>query len=354
MKRKKHRFAFIASTVFALTFLATYIYAPISLANASSFFTKPLHGLQALYSSLSPLHLLLGLSFLVIAFLTVHVVMSRLKIRKLLKAHKELLLQQYQEVALIKNKLHDYEEQIKNQGIAKEKFLSIISRDLRTPLLALKSYAYTLKTKEGNFMPWELASFSASLEKPLNHLITVLNNVSRWSMAQSNWEPIQTDNININKMIAYTLKLMKPSADKKKIALLKNINCEVVAMSDAHMIEFILRNIVSNAIKFSHENSAIILKLRDNDDAFSVSIKDNGIGMDLATVAKLFTIDHKPNAIDSSNSSPSHTGLSLMLCKEFVQKMGGTLEVKSEMNEGSTFTINLPKKVYQPLQTLKH
>lgn len=352
MKRKKHRFAFMASALFALTFLATYIYAPQSLTSTEWLYIVPIHKLQALSASLSPLSLLLGFSILAIVFLSIHLLIARRKIQKLLKAHKELLLQQHQEVALIKGKLHDYEEQIKTQGIAKEKFLSIISRDLRTPLLALKSYAYTLKTKEGHFMPWELASFSASLEKPLNHLITVLNNVSRWSMAQTNWEPTQTDSININKMIAYTLKLMKPSADKKKIALLKNINCEVVAMSDAHMIEFILRNIVSNAIKFSHENSAIILKLRENDDIFTISIKDNGVGMDTETVAKLFTIERKPNAIDS-NSSPSHTGLSLMLCKEFVQKMGGTLEVKSEINEGSTFTISLPKKVYQPLQTIK-
>lgn len=352
MKRKKHRFAFMASAIFALIFLATYIYAPQFQASTEWLYIVPIYKLQALYATLSPLSLLLGCSILAITFLSIHLLIARKKIRKLLKAHKELLLQQHQEVALIKGKLQDYEEQIKNQGIVKEKFLSIISRDLRTPLLALKSYAYTLKTKEGNFMPWELASFSASLEKPLNHLITVLNNVSRWSMAQTNWEPIQTDSININKMIAYTLKLMKPSADKKKIALLKNINCEVVAMSDAHMIEFILRNIVSNAIKFSHENSAIILKLRENDDVFTISIKDNGVGMDPDTVSKLFTIGHKPNAIDSS-SSPSHTGLSLMLCKEFVQKMGGTLEVKSEVNEGSTFTISLPKKVYQPLQAIK-
>lgn len=352
MKLKKHRFAYIVYAIFAMTFIATYTYAPISQASLEWYTIIPLYKWQAIYSTLSPLGLLIGLSFMAITLLTIHLVIARTKIKRLLKAHKELLLQQHQEVALIKGKLDDYEEQIKNQGIAKEKFLSIISRDLRTPLLALKSYAYTLKTKEGNFMPWELASFSASLEKPLNHLITVLNNVSRWSMAQSNWEPIQTDNININKMIAYTLKLMKPSADKKKIALLKNINCEINAMSDAHMIEFILRNIVSNAIKFSHENSAIILKLRNSDEVFTISIKDNGIGMDDETVSRLFNIDQHPNAIDSG-SSPSHRGLSLMLCKEFVQKMGGTLEISSALNEGSTFIINLPKKVYQPLKTLR-
>ena len=350
MKSKKHRFLYIAGAIFALTFLATYIYVPTFQASLEWFTIMPLFKWQVLYTSLSPIALLLGFSFLAIIVLVIHLVIARAKIKKLLKAHKELLLQQHQEVVLIKSKLENYEEQIKNQGIAKEKFLSIISRDLRTPLLALKSYAYTLKTKEGNFMPWELASFSASLEKPLNHLITVLNNVSRWSMAQSNWEPIQTDNININKMIAYTIKVMKPSADKKKIALLKNINCEVNAMSDAHMIEFILRNVVSNAIKFSHENSAIILKLRNNDEVFTISIKDNGVGMDSTTVSKLFTIDQQPNAIDSG-SSPSHKGLSLMLCKEFVQKMGGSFEVSSSVNEGSTFTINLPKKVYQPLKT---
>lgn len=352
MKLKKHRFAFIASAIFASTLLAMYILAPIFQATVEWFYVS-LKNASTLATSFSSAALLLGLCLVAITFLITHLVIARRKIKKLLKAHKEVLLQQHQEVALIKDKLQDYEEQIKNQGIAKEKFLSIISRDLRTPLLALKSYAYTLKTKDGNFMPWELASFSASLEKPLNHLITVLNNVSRWSMAQTNWEPVQTDSININKMIAYTLKLMKPTADKKKVALLKNINCEVIAMSDAHMVEFILRNIVSNAIKFSHENSAIILKLRENDEVFTISVKDNGIGMDSDTVSKLFTIDQKPNAIDLNSSSPSHTGLSLMLCKEFVQKMGGTLEVQSQINEGSTFTISLPKKVYQPLQTIK-
>lgn len=351
MKSKKHRFVYIAGAIIALTFLATYIHTSVPQTTAQWFALLPFFQWQEFYSSVSSFELLLVFSLVAISLLSIHLIIARKKVKKLLKAHKELLLQQHQEVALIKDKLQDYEEQIKNQGIAKEKFLSIISRDLRTPLLALKSYAYTLKTKEGNFMPWELASFSASLEKPLNHLITVLNNVSRWSMAQSNWEPIQTDSININKMITYTLRLMKASADKKKIALLKNINCEVVAMSDAHMIEFILRNLISNAIKFSHENSAIILKLRENDESFTISVKDNGIGMDGTTVSKLFTIDSQPNAIDSN--SPSHTGLSLMLCKEFVQKMGGTLEVQSEVNEGSTFIISLPKKVYQPLKILR-
>lgn len=351
MKSKKHRFVYIAGAIIALTFLATYIHTSAPQATGQGFALLPFFQWQEFYFSVGSFELLLVFSLVAISLLSIHLIIARKKVKKLLKAHKELLLRQHQEVALIKDKLQDYEEQIKNQGIAKEKFLSIISRDLRTPLLALKSYAYTLKTKEGNFMPWELASFSASLEKPLNHLITVLNNVSRWSMAQSNWEPIQTDSININKMITYTLRLMKASADKKKIALLKNINCEVIAMSDAHMIEFILRNLISNAIKFSHENSAIILKLRENDESFTISVKDNGIGMDETTIDKLFTIDSQPNAIDSN--SPSHTGLSLMLCKEFVQKMGGTLEVHSEVNEGSTFIISLPKKVYQPLKILR-
>src|SRR5690606_35709950 len=162
-------------------------------------------------------------------------------------------------------------------------------------------------------------TYAASLEKSLNHLVGVLNNVSRWSMVQNPLPPSQLDNININKMISYTLRLMQSTANSKRILLLKNINCKVEIMGDAHMIEFVLRNLVSNAIKFSNNDSVVMVKLRADEDQFSISVKDQGIGMSEEKIAQLFNIDEKANA--DKNSNQNQTGLGLVLCNEFLQKM---------------------------------
>lgn len=284
-------------------------------------------------------------SFCLMVILTIALIHSKGKNKGLLKSHKELLKRQQQELALIKERLAASEAQLRVQDVAKEKFISIMAKDLKNPLLALKSYSYTLKSKDGNFTPWELSDYASSLEKSLNHLIGLLNNVSRWSMVQNSLSPSQVDNININKMIAYTLRLMKPAADKKGIALLKNINCKVEVMGDAHMIEFILRNLVSNAIKFSNEGSVVMVKLRTEEENLVISVKDQGIGMDEEMISSIFHINETACANDSgSNAQPK---LGLVLCKEFLQKLGGSIYIKSKPNEGSLFTISLPKNIHQ-------
>ena len=284
-------------------------------------------------------------SFLLVLVLSINLIRSRAKNKALLKAHAHLIQKQQIELKIINDKLRANEDKLKVQDMAKEKFISLISNDIKKPLMALKSYAYTLKMKGGNISPWELTSYTVSLEKSLSHLIGLLNNVSRWNMVHTPVKPNQFDNININKMISYTLKLMKSSADKKRVALLKNINCQVEVMADANMIEFILRNLVGNAIKFSKEGDAVMVKLRNDENNFSISVKDNGIGMDEFTIATLFKVKDKTSANDTG--SVSEGGIGLILCKELLEKLGGSIEVVSKPNQGALFTISLPKNVLQ-------
>ena len=291
------------------------------------------------------------ISVCLIAILSVSLIFTARKSKRILKGHKELIKRQHQELALINADLSACKEELRLQNTAKEKLLSIVAKDLNKPLLALKSFAYTLKTKEGNFSPWEVSSYAASLGKSLNYLVGVLNNVSRWSMVQNPLPPSQLDNINVNKMIAYTLHLMQSTANKKNIALLKNINCKVEIMGDAHMIEFILRNLVSNAIKFSNKGSVIMVKLRADEETFSISVKDQGIGMAETKINQLFNIDEKANA--QKNNDHTQAGLGLVLCNEFLQKMGGTINIVSKPNEGSLFTVTLPKNVYSGSSRVK-
>ncbi len=294
---------------------------------------------------------LLAISICTVAILSVLLACSHHKSKKILKGHKELIKRQHQELGLINADLRACREELRLQNTAKEKLLSIVAKDLNKPLLALKSFAYTLKTKEGNFSPWEVSSYAASLEKSLNYLVSVLNNVSRWSMVQNPLPPSQLDNININKMITYTLHLMQSTANQKHIALVKNINCKVEIMGDAHMIEFILRNLVSNAIKFSNKGSVVMVKLRADEETFSISVKDQGVGMAEHKIKQLFNIDEKANAPKSND--PTQAGLGLVLCNEFLQKMGGTINIKSKPNEGSLFTVTLPKNVYSQSSRVK-
>src|SRR5690554_6128564 len=203
MKRngfKHHILKLLLGALVLSALITAYLFStPIQLF-AGELFTK-LTFSKEVFTTLHLTKITLGLSFVTILYLAIRLASTKVKINNLIRRHKELLVRQHQEVGIIKGKLQSFEEQLQVQDIAKEKFLNIVTKDLKNPLLALKSYVYTLKTKEGNFSPWELTAYSTSLEKSLNHLIAVLNNASLWSMVQNSFEPIQTDSININKMI---------------------------------------------------------------------------------------------------------------------------------------------------------
>lgn len=341
---KPHKMYFLIGVLFIMIPVTVFNFLPLikffkdSVFNFSSLLSADF------YATPNNIVSLFIISLCLITVLSILLIYSHHKSKKILKGYKELIKRQHQELGLINNDLDSYKEELRVHNIAKEKLFSIVAKDLKKPLLALKSYAYTLKTKDGNFSPWELTTYATSLEKSLSHLISVLNNVSRWSMVQNPLPPSQLDNINVNKMISYTLHLMQSSANNKRIALLKNINCKVEIMGDAYMIEFILRNLVANAIKFSNNGSVVMVKLRSDEDYFSISVKDQGVGMTEEKIAQLFNIDEKANS--HKNNDQAQSALGLVLCNEFLQKMGGTIDIQSKPNEGSLFTVSLPKNVY--------
>lgn len=348
---RPHMFSVLLGILMVIVSITVYNFLPL-LKFFKSSFVKYSYLLSAdFYATPNNVISLFIISICTIVILTVLLLYVQNKSKKILKGHKELIKRQHQELGLINADLNSCKEELRLQNTAKEKLLSIVAKDLNKPLLALKSFAYTLKTKEGNFSPWELSTYAASLDKSLNYLVGVLNNVSRWSMVQNPLPPSQLDNININRMIAYTLYLMQSTASKKNIVLLKNINCKVEIMGDAHMIEFILRNLVSNAIKFSNKGSVVMVKLRADEDTLCISVKDQGIGMSESKIAQLFNIDEKVNA--QENHDQTQSGLGLVLCNEFVQKMGGDIHIASTPNEGSLFTVTLPKHVCTPSSRVK-
>jgi signal transduction histidine kinase len=138
--------------------------------------------------------------------------------------------------------------------------------------------------------------------------------------------------------------MVRTQADNKGISMNDNIPGEIVINSDKDMIETILRNLITNAVKYTSINGLVCVDSEVKGNDIRISVKDTGVGMDPKTLSALFSIN-KSVQTTSGTSGEKGSGLGLMLCKEFAEKLGGQLKVESQVDKGSVFTISLPNSV---------
>jgi signal transduction histidine kinase len=154
------------------------------------------------------------------------------------------------------------------------------------------------------------------------------------------------EEINLNTIVNDVLLLFRSDADTERIAISNEIDSDITVRTDGNMLRVVLRNLIGNAIKFSNEGGAVVIKAGTYDDVVEVSITDSGIGIGKDERETLFQIDAK--ASSGRGSREKGTGLGLILCKEFVSKMGGSIWVDSEVEEGSTFRFTIPRDGSMP------
>jgi signal transduction histidine kinase len=224
----------------------------------------------------------------------------------------------------------------------KDKFFSIIAHDLKNPLHAIILSSDLLMNKYEAMNSEQLNSLIKNIHSAGAHLSSLLENLLQWSRTQNgkiNFEPKPVDLFTI---IEENFALMDVNARKKNIFMHSNINPNTYALADSNMLKTIFRNLISNAIKFSHQDSRVIIDIDESDDYFfEISVIDKGIGINQEDIQKLFRIDVHHTTIGTSNEKG--TGLGLILCKEFVELIGGRIHAESQINNGSTFTVTLPK-----------
>jgi signal transduction histidine kinase len=138
-----------------------------------------------------------------------------------------------------------------------------------------------------------------------------------------------------------TTALLRMNIDNKNIRFLNNVPKNLVIQADYNMVNTILRNLISNAVKFSHEGKEIEIETTDHDDSVKVSVKDYGVGIPQEDQEKLFRIGH--NITKNGTANEKGTGLGLLVCKEFVERHGGRIWLESTPFEGTTFYFTLPK-----------
>jgi signal transduction histidine kinase len=237
--------------------------------------------------------------------------------------------------------LEDLNKNLIELNVTKDKFFSIIAHDLKNPLGSFKSVTELLAESYNELSDEDKIDFVHLLRDSSKNIYSLLENLLEWSSAQRGSIPFNLIEINLKLITIEIIKLLTPSAEKKFITIKNNISALIIIEADVNMLKTIIRNLISNAIKFTPENGIITLDSFLDDNNCLISISDTGIGMNRKTQDKLFRIDAQTTTLGTNEETG--TGLGLILCQEFVEKHGGKIWVESEEEKGSTFYFSLPK-----------
>jgi signal transduction histidine kinase len=219
----------------------------------------------------------------------------------------------------------------------KDRLFSIISHDLRSPLHNISGL---LSLADNKMMTeHELKEYLSKVGDSTENLSSLIDNLLYWAKSNLRNEGIKRDNFAIDKLAERNVSLLQPQADNKKITITNEVRAKVKVFADYNMIDLVVRNLVSNAIKFTKENGEITLSAKEDNKMLIFFVKDTGVGISQDKVSTLFNIQN--TSTNGTNDEPG-TGLGLILCKEFVEKNGGTITVQTVLDKGSTFSFTLP------------
>jgi signal transduction histidine kinase len=252
------------------------------------------------------------------------------------------LHQQNEEIEVQKQAIEEKNLTLEKLNEAKDKFLSIVSHDLKTPFTALVGYSRLLHTDFDALDTAKKKEYIAIIHSNINQTHRLLDNLLLWAETQIHQYNLHLKPENIYNIAADTMGFLQHTAKLKQIDLLNLVDKNLLAHADRNLIETVLRNLVSNAIKFSHKNGLIEVKARElpviNDKHLvQITVSDSGVGMSPEKQAKLFSIKEKVSTKGTENEAG--TGLGLLICKELVERHGGEISVESSENKGSSFSF---------------
>jgi PAS domain S-box-containing protein len=232
-------------------------------------------------------------------------------------------------------------EELQKTNAEKDKFFSIIAHDLRSPFNAFLGLTQLMEEELPSLSPDEIQNFAASMRKSANMLFHLLENLLEWSRMQRGLLSFKPQAVLLSNEINGCIELVRDAADKKMIAIRQDIPRNLYVNADAQMFESVMRNLLFNAIKFTPKNGEITLAAKIIPDTMvQISVSDTGIGMDQELISKLFLLDEQAQR-KGTEGEPS-TGLGLIICRDLVEKHGGSVRVESKVGEGSTFHFTIP------------
>ena len=229
---------------------------------------------------------------------------------------------------------------LKDSNQTKDKLFSVIAHDLRGPINSFYSLMKLYMDKE--FSKEESAYLFPKAMADIQNISDMLNNLLLWAKTQMQGSTIKQQNIDINALVKDNIELLNPLAEKKSIKITTTIPENTLSYSDRDHMDIVLRNLISNAIKFTNRNGEIHINSFEKDDELQIEVSDNGVGMDLETQSKLFEKNNTESTYGTNNEKG--TGLGLSLCRDMVESNGGQIGVSSIKDKGTTIYFTLPIK----------
>ena len=248
------------------------------------------------------------------------------------------------ELKKAKDMLKLQNDELQKLNATKDRFFSIVAHDLKNPLGAIRDLTSSLAEAYDDFTEEEKKDFLHEMKNSSKTLYELLENLLTWSRSQRNLIQFTPDYFHLDFVVKNCVSTLSLLADNKQIQIIDEVPEEFEVWADANMVTTIVRNLISNALKFTPEGGNITIRSVADGEIAKVSISDTGVGISPANLKKLFRIDSAFTTKGTSNEAG--TGLGLILCQEFVERHGGTIGVESELGQGTTFnfTLDLRKK----------
>lgn len=234
----------------------------------------------------------------------------------------------------------DKNKELEISNSTKDMFFSIIAHDLKNPLGNFKQVTDILTDDESELSEKEKAEFLELMRTSAHNLYNLLENLLEWSSSQKNLIIFNPSQFDLYLIAQENTKMFELAAEHKDIKIINNVRVNSIVKADLNMIKTTIRNLISNAIKFTPIEGTISVNSIVENGFMKVSISDTGVGMSDEIKRKLFRIDEKITSLGTNQESG--TGLGLILCKEFIDKHNGKIWVDSELGKGSTFTFSIP------------
>jgi len=231
-------------------------------------------------------------------------------------------------------------EELKKANSEKDKFFSIISHDLRSPFNSFLSITKILSEQFHKIKMSEFRQYASDLNSSAENLFKLLENLLSWSRLKRGVINFKPEELYLKEVVSACAYMLKAPIEQKEQELIIDVPEDIFVYADRPMLDTVLRNLLSNASKFTPRRGSIQVKAEADGDMAVVSVKDNGIGIPRDLIDKLFEIGVKTSR-KGTEDEPS-SGLGLILCKEFVEKNGGTLWLESTEGEGTTFYFTVP------------
>lgn len=236
--------------------------------------------------------------------------------------------------------LIESEKKLKELNDTKDKFFSIIAHDLINPLSNLKNLSKILADSYNELEEKDRIEFIELVSESADNLFQLLGNLLVWSRSQSGKIEFIPSKIKLNECVEETYYLLHGIAESKKISLINNVPEDFAILADPNMIKTIIRNLVSNSIKFTPNQGKITVSAEKYTEYIKVIVEDTGVGISPDKIEKLFRIGE--NMSSPGTNQEKGSGLGLILCKEFIDKHNGNIWVESIVGEGAKFIFTLP------------